>query len=325
MIRLGLIGCGEHSESGHAIPLARYNAVHPGEIALSAVCDLEMDRAEHFCGKYGFRSAYGSVDAMLEREKLDACIAVVPVERISQVGITLLKSGIVCCVEKPLGSSMDEVNLLLAEARTTGTANMVSVNRRFMPFLNRAIAWTHEAGPLRYLRCTFTRNARREPEFLWGTAVHAVDTLRCIGGNVAEAKVQTMKGVPGLAEWYAIDLRFEKGICGRIDVLPTAGVQEETYELMGENFRALVTCPFGPQLGWRGFRDNRLEIEEVAPEGTAEDLLNGCYDETAEFIRSLRERQPPSPSIEGVYPSVELCWQLHGATERNASGVFTKS
>ncbi len=325
MMRLGLIGCGEHSEGGHAIPLARYTAAHPGEIELSAVCDLRMERAECFCGKYGFRSAYGSVDAMLEREKLDACIAVVPVERISQVGIKLLNAGIVCCVEKPLGSSLDEVNLLLAAASATGTANMVSVNRRFMPFLNRAIAWTHEAGPPRYVRCTFTRNARREPEFLWGTAVHAVDTLRYIEGNVAEAKVQTLKGAAGLAEWYAIDLRFENGVCGRIDVLPTAGVLEETYELMGENFRALVTCPFGPKLGWRGFRDNRLEIEEVASESTPEDVLNGCYDEATEFIRALQDRQPPRPSIEDVYPSVELCWQLNGAAERNASAAFTKS
>jgi len=32
MIRLGVIGCGQHSENGHAIPLARYKAANPGQL-----------------------------------------------------------------------------------------------------------------------------------------------------------------------------------------------------------------------------------------------------------------------------------------------------
>ncbi len=57
MIRLGLIGCGEHSESGHATPLARYKAAHSAEIELTAVCDLKLERAQSFCRKYGFMNA----------------------------------------------------------------------------------------------------------------------------------------------------------------------------------------------------------------------------------------------------------------------------
>src|SRR5438132_415415 len=143
MIRLGLIGCGEHSEGGHAIPLAKYKAAHPEEIELAAVCDLKLERAELFCRKYGFRKAYSGVDGMLT-EKLDACISVVPVGKISEVGIQLLRAPIPCVVEKPLGSSMEEVNALLYAARATGTPSFVSVNRRFMPFLNRAIEWARE-------------------------------------------------------------------------------------------------------------------------------------------------------------------------------------
>ena len=42
-IRLGLIGCGDHSEIGHAVPLARYAATHPETIVLAAACDLRVD------------------------------------------------------------------------------------------------------------------------------------------------------------------------------------------------------------------------------------------------------------------------------------------
>ncbi len=74
MIRLGLIGCREHSEGGHAIPLARYRAAHPGEIELTAACDLNLERAKLFCRQYGFIHAYRDIDEMLALRKLDGCI-----------------------------------------------------------------------------------------------------------------------------------------------------------------------------------------------------------------------------------------------------------
>jgi len=47
-IRLALIGCGEHAETGHAIPLARYQSEHAGAIALVAACDIRVERAQRF-------------------------------------------------------------------------------------------------------------------------------------------------------------------------------------------------------------------------------------------------------------------------------------
>jgi len=310
MIRLGLIGCGEHAEGGHAIPLARYKAANPGEIELAAACDLRLERAREFCGKYGFLAAYADLDEMLAKERLDGCIAVVPTERISELGIKLLRLGIPCVVEKPLGVSLDEVGALRDVAAATQTLNMVSVDRRFMPFLARAIEWTRGQGVLRYVRCTLARHARNEGEFLWATAVHAVDTVRFLAGQVAAFQIHSVSTTEGSTPWYAIDLRFETGITGRIDVVPTTGMVEETYDLFGDGFRASVTCPFGSPRCWRCFRGGRLVLEDLAAADMPEDVLSGCYDEAAEFIRALRSKDRPHPSIEEVFPSVELCWKM---------------
>ena len=298
--------------------MSRYKAINPGEIELTAACDLNLERAQLFCRQYGFMSAYRDVDEMLAREKPDGCIAVVPVERISELGIKLLRLGIPCLVEKPLGASLAEGKALLNAARSAHTMNMVSVNRRFMPFLNRALEWTRNAGSLRYVRCMLTRHARREREFLWATAVHAIDALRYVAGGIIDAKIAELGPDAGTAAWYAIDLRFENGISGRVDVLPTSGMVEESYELIGENFRAIVTCPFGPERGFRCFRDNRLSLTENASESMPEDVLNGCYDETAEFIRALAQNRPARPSVEEVFPSVELCLAMAKPLEKNA-------
>jgi predicted dehydrogenase len=186
---------------------------------------------------------------------------------------------------------------------------MVSVNRRFMPLLKRAIEWTRNAGRLRYVHCTLARHARQEPEFLWATAIHAVDTLRHIAGQVVAFDLQTLKASSVATAWYVLDLQFEGGISGRVDVLPTAGMVEETYDLFGEGFRASVTCPFGPQLGRRCFCDGRLIEAENAAVDAPEDIVNGCYDEAATFIEALRGGVP-KPSIADVFPSVELCFKI---------------
>jgi myo-inositol 2-dehydrogenase/D-chiro-inositol 1-dehydrogenase len=316
MIRLGLIGCGEHAEIGHAVSLAGYKTAHPDEIELAAACDVRKERAQYFCQKYGFAAAFSSADEMLSATKLDGCIAVMPPEKISEVGIMLLQQQIPCVVEKPLGNSLPNVLHLLNAARETQTPNMVSVNRRFMPFLNCALEWVRSVGPLRYVRGTMTRHARTEPEFIWTTAVHAVDTLRYIAGNTTQASVCTMK-VSNAADWHAIDLRFENDIHGHIDVLPTSGVLEETYELYGEGFRATVTSPFGRERCVRCLRDNQLVMEKIAGADISEDVLHGFYDEAAEFIRALRSKEMPSPSIEEVFPSVELCWKMANSSQEN--------
>jgi predicted dehydrogenase len=317
MIRLGLIGCGAHSESGHAIPLARYKAAHPDEILLAGVCDLQIERALEFVRKYGFLKAYQDVDDMLRQENLDGCIAVVPPENISNLGIKLLNLGIPCVVEKPLGASLAEAQALRDSAAATKTSNMVSVNRRFMPILNRTIKWTSDAGRLRYVHCILARHSRQEPEFLWATAVHAIDTLRFIAGQVVAFELRTMMAPAGATGWYGLDLQFENGIAGRVDVLPTAGMLEETYDLFGDGFRASVTCPFGPQLGWRCFRDGRLVEAETVTAETPEDIVNGCYDEAAAFLEIL-EGATPKPSIADVFPSVELCFMIARSANKGA-------
>ena len=320
-IRLGLIGCGEHAEIGHAIPLVRYAAAYPGVIALAAACDLRRERAEMFRNKYGFAHSYQDADEMMAREHLDACIAVTPVERISEIGVKLLQAKMPCVVEKPLGATLSEAQRLLEVARATNTTNMVSVNRRFMPLLIRGIEWANAAGRVQYVRCTMLRHARTEPEFLHQTAIHAVDTIRFIAGNVSAFEICTLTPVP--PHWYAVDLQCESGIQCRLDLLPTAGVLEETYELFGEGFRSVITCPFGPQRSLRCYQENRLVVEEIPGTDMPEDVISGFYGEVVALVRLLTSKKQLNPTIADVFPSVELCFQMEDRVKLNLPNPTT--
>jgi myo-inositol 2-dehydrogenase / D-chiro-inositol 1-dehydrogenase len=313
-IRIGLLGCGEHSEIGHAVPLARYSAEHPGAVALVAACDLRRERAELFCQKYGFARAYSDMGNLLQNEKLDVCIAVVPVEYIPSVGIRLLQAQVPCVVEKPLGPAIAEVEQLRDAARATNTINMVSVNRRFMPLLKRGVEWTKRAGPLRYIRATMLRHERTEPDFLGFTAIHALDTVRFIGGDFVSSEIRAITSAAPHS--YVIDIRFEAGVVGRVDVLPTSGMVEETYELIGDGFRCVVTSPFGPQRFLRCYQKTLLVQEEIAA-NQPEDVIFGFYGEAAELVEALREGRRPQPTIDDIFPSVQTCFELVKRTENS--------
>jgi len=307
LIRIALVGCGEHSEGSHAAPLARYAAERPGEISLAAACDLNLARAEEFCQRFGFARAYSDLGKLLADGGTDACVTVMPVERIAEVGALLLERGVPCVVEKPLGASLSEVEELARVARETKTPHMVSVNRRFLPYLNRAVEFVAAGGGPRYVRATMARHARDEADFISTTAIHAVDALRHVAGEVADFRSKVIGG--GAARWYVISLDFEGGAAGQVEILPTAGVVEETYELFGEGVRARVVCGSGSQKLLRCWRGGRPEVEEAA-DGQPEDVCNGGYGEVVEFVRALGAGARPSPTVEDVLPSARICYSV---------------
>jgi len=305
LIRIALAGCGEHSKTSHAAPLARYAAAHADEIELAATCDLNEERAAEFCRLFGFRRHYKNLDEMLESEKVDACVCVMPMERIVDVGITLLERHIPCVIEKPLGTSLNEIERLAEVARETQTPHMVSVNRRFMPYLNQAHSWMQERGPLRYVRASQVRHERNESDFIWSTAIHVLDALRYIAGEVDEFEVS----VPHTM-WYLIELKFKSGTTGHVEILPTAGMVEESYELFAEGCRARITAGSGTQHSLECWQDGELVIESHAHEEEPEDLRNGSYQEVEAFVSALRTGKHPRPSIEDIVPSARISFEI---------------
>jgi len=306
MIRIALAGCGEHSRTSHAAPLARYAALHPEEVELVAACDLNAAKASEFCQSFGFLRDYDNLDEMLQAEQPDACVCVMPMEKIVEVGIKLLRRPIPCVIEKPLGTSLVEIERLAQVARETQTPHMVSVNRRFMPYLSQARAWMQERGPLHYVRASQVRHQRSESDFIWSTAIHVLDALRYVAGEVDKFEVT----VPESTRWYLIELKFKSGTTGVVEILPTAGMVEESYELFAEGCRARVTAGSGTQRSLECWEDGKLVVEAQAKEDEPEDLRNGAYQEVEEFVRALRTGKHPQPSIEDIVPSARISFAI---------------
>ena len=309
MIRIALAGCGEHSRSSHATPLARYASLNPGEIQLVAACDLDERKADEFCRSFGFLRPYTDLTQMLNDEKPDACVCIMPISHIVEKGIDLLERRIPCVIEKPLGTSLAEIEALAQVALDTQTPHMISVNRRFMPYLNEVRSWFQEVGPPRYVRATQVRHARHEEDFIWSTAIHVLDALRYMVGEIESFHAEKIRH-EGTAVWYLISIQFENATMGQIEILPTSGMVEESYEFFGERFRARVTAGAGTQRTLELWHDNRLVREARSDDSEPEDLRNGSYEEVKEFIGSLSKGNRPYPQIEEILPSARICFAI---------------
>ena len=306
MLRIALVGCGEHSRMSHGAPLAAYAANHPNTIELVAACDLNIDRAAEFCRSFGFARPYTEFERMLDTENVDACVSVMPVDHITSVGVNLLQRQIPCVIEKPLGISLKEAEQLAATAAETQTPHMVSVNRRFMPFLNRARSWVKEQGSLEYVRATQVRHARAENDFIWTTAIHILDATRYVAGEITDFEAQSWTERQMTSPWFVISLQFENGASGTIEVLPTSGMVEESYELFGEGVRARVTAGSGPQRTLDCWRDGQLSEHARASDDEPEFLRNGSYQEVEEFVGAIQSGKRPGPEIKDILPSARI-------------------
>lgn len=143
---------------------------HP-RTELVAACDRKAERLQEFQDRYGIGSVYTDVDAMLEKEALDALSVCVPPEAQADVVRAGLRHRVplVFC-EKPFTMSAASAEALLAEARRSGTRVLVNYWRRFDRSHGEVGRCIHDGrlGSLRQIRVLYGNG-------LLNTASHGVD------------------------------------------------------------------------------------------------------------------------------------------------------
>jgi len=303
MIKLTVIGAGQHSQINHLAALRKYVSEHPGKVELSALCDLRRDHVESVRQQFGFERSYTDIDEMLTRESPDGCIAVTPVALTREITFRLLDRGIPLLIEKPPGADFREAKAITEAVERSRVPVMVSMNRRFAPVIAFARAALADRR-MEKIQATMLRDGRVETEFFYGTGLHSLDTMRHLAGDVGDYSVRSRE-VAGV-HWYWVDLDFLSGARGTLEVIPTCGCVSEQYDFLGPGYRILARF-MGDDSGsvtiWEG---GKVETRVLRTEETPDFVENGSYDETVEFIASIREKRPPVPSPEAVLQSIEI-------------------
>ena len=310
MVRVALVGAGNHSATQHAPALRMLAERHPGQVELTAVCDLIPDKAARVAEQYGFARHVQSLDA-LSGAALDGLIVVLPLPVMAQATPQFLRWRLPMVIEKPLGRNLSEAREIVAAVEASGVPVMVSLNRRFDPGLRIALEWVgRERLSIRLAEGRKLRSHRAEPGFLWGTGVHLIDALCHAAGPLKLQGAPQVITHGGSACGRTALLSGESGVSVQLTILPCAGKVEETIRLIGDEFIAELKSGAVHPWSVEIWRNGKLAFSDAAPSGEPEFVSSGAYAEMEAFITALQMKTPLTPTPQQALASGLIASQL---------------
>ena len=132
-IRGGIVGCGAVVTTTH-LPAWR----RVGDAEIVAVCDQREEVARVVARRWGVPAAYGDLSQMLAKEKLDFVDICTPPLTHYQLTIQAIEAGLHVIVEKPMATSLNEADEMVAAAKEHGIKLCVVHNILFSPVVQKA-------------------------------------------------------------------------------------------------------------------------------------------------------------------------------------------
>ncbi len=313
-IRAAVIGAGYISEGFHCPALKRLTHKYPA-LELAAVCDASAERARSAAGRFGFKAWYGSLDEMLKKEQIDAAWVLTPPSVIPEVALKFIDREIPLLLEKPPGDGSADVERLIEAVERKGLPHVVALNRRFIPLvlrLKEIVCGPSAAAPLHAIEAQMLRHGRTDADFGYSTAVHAIDMMRFLGGDVTRVEVRKLDLAGNERPSYFIDFLYRSGAHGRLSVLPEAGLAVERYTVHAHGATTMLEAPLdwtvdypGRILHYNGRDRHFVQDNRNFPPGDSAEVT-GFLGESAHFIDCLLRGAKPSPSLAECLQSIQI-------------------
>ncbi|AST90171.1 Gfo/Idh/MocA family protein [Sutcliffiella cohnii] len=195
-VKIGVIGCGSIAKHRHLPEYANNKNVE-----IVAVCDIVEERAQETADKYN-ATAYTSYEELLANEDVEAVSVCTPNYLHAPVSIAALKAGKHVLCEKPMATSKEEAEEMIAAAKASNKKLMIAHNQRFVPSHQKArqLVASGELGKIYSFRTAFGHGGpegwsvdganswffKKEQAFIGAMGdlgVHKTDLLRYILGE----------------------------------------------------------------------------------------------------------------------------------------------
>ena len=258
LLRIGILGAGPIAQAAH------FDATRKARNAeLIAICDAAEDLLQRAAAIHQPQVTYRDFDALLADPNIDAVIIGVADQFHVPLAQRALLAGKHVLVEKPLGVSVEECEVLRQTVQATKLVFQIGNNKRFDPgfafahtFIQEQMgqrmalkAWYYDS----VYRYTMTDNLQplpitsanaRKPAgnpkadkpryFMLTHGSHLVDTARFFGGEITQVQARTAHRFDAYCWFVAVD--FADGSVGHLDlIIPIRGDFEEGFQVFGEH------------------------------------------------------------------------------------------
>jgi virulence factor len=309
-VKIGMIGAGTQAMKVHYPSLAEFE-----DVEIVAVSELDAQRRARAAAQFHIRDTFKDYKEMLADVKLDAVYIIMRPHLLLDIVLYALEQKKHIFIEKPPGISADQTRQMAQAAQETGALTMVAFNRRFIPVMVEAKRQVEERGPIFLAVAGFYKNmAGRSPywpevDVLTADAIHCVDTLRWMGGEVKEVKSITARHHSDWTNTFNALIEFESGSIGILKTHYGAGARIHTFEMHSIGISALIN----PDVEALIYRDGQgqpdvLDTSELAGSGEYYKYY-GFYAENRYFIDCIKQgRQPMTNFADGLLTMELVDW-----------------
>ena len=279
----------------------REHRQHRATPTLVARDDVELralvtrqDDPQPLMRRWGFRSAYPTVEAMLSAEELDALFVLTPRSEHVHATRLALEAGVDVFCEKPLATSAADAQSLARAGRRTQTG----AHGRFQPPIRSGIR--SRAGRFSDSGASFCiaqkNRAGSEYRATFENAIHMVDLLRWYcGGEPIDVSAHAAGDDPWQEDGVSALIRFDNGHTGVLMAARNAGAWSEKLDAYGDGVTANISAPDRISVS----RPNGTNVREMTPEAfgwaTATQTF-GFAGAVHHFLDRVRDRRQPLTS-----------------------------
>ena len=325
-IRVAMIGAGDMANRVHYPSLKEMP-----DVEMVAACDLDAQCLHTTADKYQIEMRYTDYKRMLEEVAPDAVYIILPPLVLFPVVMHAANAGFHTFIEKPPALTRFQARSMALVAERKNLLTMVGFNRRFIPVLAAAKAKVEERGPIVHTIATFYKNSVGHGpsqgggiDLLTYDGIHAVDTLRGIGGEVEEVVSDVRCLFADYENSFCAMMRFENGGLGILTTSWAFGTRVHTFEMHGKGISAFVDGNSEARIyadqdkvysasGSGGIAQTKAFVigaDEAA--GSSEFFKSyGYFAENQHFIQCLKEGKQPQTNFADALKTMELCDRIY--------------
>jgi D-xylose 1-dehydrogenase (NADP+, D-xylono-1,5-lactone-forming) len=225
---------------------------------LVAVASRDQARASEYAKKWEIPTAYGSYEALLADPNIDVIYNSLPNSMHAEWTIKAAQAGKHVLCEKPLASTVDEVDAMAAAAQKAGIYLTEAFMYRHHPqtLKVKSLVESGAIGKLRLIKGAFSFSIAREDDIrlnkelaggsIWDVGCYPISYARVIAGaEPVEVSGWQVTSKSGVDETFAGQMRFPGDVYAQFDSSFRAPFRTH-IEIVGSEATINVPRPFKP-------------------------------------------------------------------------------
>ena len=213
-VRVAMVGAGRMANSVHYPSLNSFD-----DVEIAALCDLDEERLNETATRYEIPGRYTDYRKMVDEVKPAGVYVIGQPHYMYDIWVWCLQQRLNLYIEKPMGLTWHQAQMLAFLAEEKGVITQVSHQRRSSPLLKKMREACLERGTITHAVCEFYKcqispmySAR---DHMMDDCTHSIDTLRWMcGGEVLDIESQCKRvGTPDI-NWIGTTVYFDNDSTG---------------------------------------------------------------------------------------------------------------